>query len=132
MKIQSNRRSGSVGVIVAFVGQSDEDSIKREHMRDQILGTLVQVALRGIRPGVGRVFGDSMTRNNAGCETVNPPEIRYAKNGDIRIAYQVVGHGPLDLVFVPGFVSNLELHWEDPGFTHLLRRLSAFTRLILL
>jgi pimeloyl-ACP methyl ester carboxylesterase/DNA-binding NarL/FixJ family response regulator len=63
---------------------------------------------------------------------VKPPEIRYAKNGDIRIAYQVVGHGPLDLVFVPGFVSNLELHWEDPGYTHLLRRLSAFTRLILL
>ena len=37
----------------------------------------------------------------------------------------------LDLVFVPGFISNLELHWEDPGYSHLLRRLSAFTRLIL-
>jgi pimeloyl-ACP methyl ester carboxylesterase/DNA-binding CsgD family transcriptional regulator len=62
---------------------------------------------------------------------VQPPEIRYAKNGDIRIAYQVVGHGSLDLVFVPGFISNLEVHWEDPGYAHLLRRLSAFTRLIL-
>jgi len=56
---------------------------------------------------------------------------RYAKSGDLRVAYQVVGHGPLDLVFVPGFISNLEVHWEDPGFSHLLRRLSAFTRLIL-
>jgi pimeloyl-ACP methyl ester carboxylesterase/DNA-binding CsgD family transcriptional regulator len=60
------------------------------------------------------------------------PETRYAKSGDVRIAYQVVGNGPLDLVFVPGFMSNLDVQWEDPGFTHLLNRLSAFTRLILL
>jgi pimeloyl-ACP methyl ester carboxylesterase/DNA-binding CsgD family transcriptional regulator len=60
------------------------------------------------------------------------PETRYAKSGDVRIAYQVIGHGPLDLVFVPGFMSNLDVQWEDPGFTHLLNRLSRFTRLILL
>jgi len=60
------------------------------------------------------------------------PETRYAKSGDVRIAYQVIGHGPLDLVFVPGFMSNLDVQWEDPGFTHLLNRLSTFTRLILL
>jgi pimeloyl-ACP methyl ester carboxylesterase/DNA-binding NarL/FixJ family response regulator len=63
---------------------------------------------------------------------VKPPQTRYAKSGDARIAYQVVGQGPLDLVFVPGFISNLEVHWEDPGYSHLLRRLSTFTRLILL
>lgn len=40
------------------------------------------------------------------------PETRYAKSGEVRIAYQVVGEGPLDLVFVPGFVSNVELFWE--------------------
>ena len=60
------------------------------------------------------------------------PETRYATSGDCRIAYQVVGHGPVDLVFVPGFISNLEVHWEDPGYTHLLNRLASFTRLILL
>ena len=60
------------------------------------------------------------------------PETRYAKSGDVRIAYQVIGQGPLDLVFVPGFMSNLDVQWEDPGFTHLLNRLSSFTRLILL
>jgi pimeloyl-ACP methyl ester carboxylesterase/DNA-binding CsgD family transcriptional regulator len=59
------------------------------------------------------------------------PETRYAKSGEVRIAYQVIGHGPLDLVFVPGFMSNLDVQWEDPGFTHLLHRLSAFSRLIL-
>ena len=60
------------------------------------------------------------------------PETRYAKSGDIRIAYQVVGNGPLDLVFVPGFISNLDAHWEDPGFSHLMTRLGSFTRLIML
>ncbi len=59
------------------------------------------------------------------------PMIHYAHSGDIRIAYQVVGNGPIDLVFVPGFISNLEVHWEDPGYNHLIRRLSAFTRLIM-
>jgi pimeloyl-ACP methyl ester carboxylesterase len=58
------------------------------------------------------------------------PQTRYAKSGDIRIAYQVIGNGPIDLVFVPGFISNLEVHWEDPGYSHLLQRLGAFTRLI--
>ena len=58
------------------------------------------------------------------------PETRYARSGDFRIAYQVVGQGALDLVFVPGFLSNLELHWEDPGYSRLMRRLSGFARLI--
>ena len=40
------------------------------------------------------------------------PETRYAKSGDVRIAYQVTGNGPFDLVFMPGFVSNLDLWWE--------------------
>jgi hypothetical protein len=50
------------------------------------------------------------------------PETRYAKSGDLRIAYQVAGNGPIDLVFVPGFLSNLDVHWEDPGYNHLLQR----------
>jgi pimeloyl-ACP methyl ester carboxylesterase/DNA-binding NarL/FixJ family response regulator len=63
---------------------------------------------------------------------VKTPQIRYAKSGGVQIAYQVLGQGPIDLVFVPGFISNLEVHWEDEGYTHLLRRLATFTRLILL
>jgi pimeloyl-ACP methyl ester carboxylesterase/DNA-binding CsgD family transcriptional regulator len=51
---------------------------------------------------------------------------------EIRIAYQVVGNGPIDLVVVPSFVSNLEILWEDPGYAHQVQRLSAFSRLILL
>jgi len=58
------------------------------------------------------------------------PETRYAKSGDINIAYQVVGEGPLDLVLVPGFVSHLELDWDDSGHARFLERLASFSRLI--
>ena len=59
------------------------------------------------------------------------PETRYTKSGDLNIAYQVVGDGPLDLVYVPGWISNIELMWEEPGHARLLRRLASFSRLIL-
>src|SRR6266851_258020 len=62
---------------------------------------------------------------------MTPPETRYAKSGDVHIAYQVVGDGPLDLIFVPGFVSNVELAWESPGPARFFSRLAAFSRLIL-
>ncbi len=61
---------------------------------------------------------------------MNRPDTRYAKSGDVHIAYQVFGSGPFDLVFVPGFVSNLDAHWDDPGFEHLMWRLASFSRLI--
>jgi pimeloyl-ACP methyl ester carboxylesterase len=59
------------------------------------------------------------------------PKTRYAKSGDVRVAYQVVGEGPFDLLFVPGFISNLDLAWEDPVRSRLWTRLSAFSRLIM-
>ncbi|HVH79061.1 MAG TPA: alpha/beta fold hydrolase [Stellaceae bacterium] len=62
------------------------------------------------------------------------PETRYARNGGIRIAYQVVEQRagkPLDLVVVPGLVSHLGLLWDDPDHAHFCRQLSAFARLIL-
>ena len=59
------------------------------------------------------------------------PETRYAKSGDLSIAYQVVGKGPLDLIYVPGWISNVELMWEEPAHAHVLERLASFSRLIL-
>ena len=59
------------------------------------------------------------------------PETRYAKNGDLSIAYQVAGEGPLDLVMVPALVSNIELSWDLPFFADFLERLASFARLIL-
>ena len=57
-------------------------------------------------------------------------ETRYAKSGDLNIAYQVSGGGPFDLVFVPGYVTHLELHWDMPSFVPVLERLGSFSRLI--
>ena len=52
------------------------------------------------------------------------PETRYALSGDVRVAYQVVGDGPRDLVLAPGFVSNLELAWEHHPYERFMRRLN--------
>jgi pimeloyl-ACP methyl ester carboxylesterase/DNA-binding CsgD family transcriptional regulator len=60
-----------------------------------------------------------------------PLPTRYAKSGDVSIAYQVLGDSPLDLVFVMGWVSHLDWFWEEPRFARFLRRLAAFSRLIL-
>jgi pimeloyl-ACP methyl ester carboxylesterase len=59
------------------------------------------------------------------------PEIRYATNGDINIAYQVIGNGPRDLILVPGWMSNIEVFWDEPAVARFLRRLASFSRLIL-
>jgi class 3 adenylate cyclase len=59
------------------------------------------------------------------------PDIRYARNGDVAIAYQVVGAGERDLVFVPGFVSNLVYGWESPYWREFYERLARSFRLIL-
>jgi class 3 adenylate cyclase len=59
------------------------------------------------------------------------PETRYARSADIHIAYQVAGEGEVDLVHVPGFVSNLDLNWEEPERAYFFSRLATFSRLIL-
>jgi pimeloyl-ACP methyl ester carboxylesterase len=58
------------------------------------------------------------------------PEIRYVRSGDVNIAYQIIGEGPIDLVFVPGFISNLEAAWWHPSMAAFYRRLARFSRLI--
>lgn len=60
----------------------------------------------------------------------SPPKTQYTKSGDVHIAYQVTGAGPLDLVFVPGFVSHLEYQWEYPESARFFERLASFSRLI--
>ena len=59
-----------------------------------------------------------------------PPTTRYARRGDIGIAYQVTGSGPIDLVMTPGFVSHLDHLWDEPAFARFLHRLGSFCRLI--
>ena len=59
------------------------------------------------------------------------PEVCYTRSGDVSIAYQVVGDGPIDLVLVPGWISNLDALWEEPNIARFLRKLASFCRLIL-
>lgn len=59
------------------------------------------------------------------------PPTQYARSGDLSIAYQVVGSGPIDLVWVPGFVSHVELVWDIPPAARMIERLSSFARLIM-
>jgi hypothetical protein len=54
------------------------------------------------------------------------PQTLYTRSSDVHVAYQVVGEGPFNLVFVPGFVSNLEYGWEEPTLELFYRRLAPF------
>jgi class 3 adenylate cyclase len=60
------------------------------------------------------------------------PEVRYARGGEAAIAYSVTGDGPLDVVYVPGYVSHVEYLWEGERSARFLRRLASFSRLVLI
>ncbi len=57
--------------------------------------------------------------------------IRYTRSGDLNIAYQVVGDGPRDIILVPGWISHIEVFWEEPSVARFFERLASFSRLIL-
>lgn len=58
------------------------------------------------------------------------PRTHYAKCDDLNIACQITGDGPIDLVHVPGWESNLDFAWENPAYANVLNRLGSFARLI--
>jgi len=64
-------------------------------------------------------------------ESAEIPKTRYTRSGDVNLAYQVIGEGPIDLVFVMGWVSHLDYFWTEPSFARFLRRLASFSRVIL-
>jgi class 3 adenylate cyclase len=62
---------------------------------------------------------------------VKEPEVKYAKSGDIHVAYQVFGNGPIDIVHTPGTVSHLDVYWESPAVANYLMSLASFARVIM-
>src|SRR2546423_6299166 len=70
-------------------------------------------------------------RGTVGVTADLRPETKYARSGDVNIAYQVLGSGPFDLVYVPGWVTHIEYGWEEPTLARFYRRLASFSRLIL-
>ena len=71
------------------------------------------------------------TQNFSFGNLIMIPETKYTRSGDVSIAYQVVGSGPIDLIYVMGWVSNVEYFWQEPTMSHFLQRLASFSRLIL-
>jgi class 3 adenylate cyclase len=59
------------------------------------------------------------------------PETRFARAGELSIAYQVVGEGDVDVILVPQWLSNIEEYWEHPSASYFLRRIASFSRLIM-
>jgi pimeloyl-ACP methyl ester carboxylesterase/DNA-binding winged helix-turn-helix (wHTH) protein len=76
-------------------------------------------------------FSPSLLPSSSPLLPAAVPETRYVENGDVNIAYQTVGSGDLDIVFVMGWVSHLEYFWKEPHFAAFLSRLAGFSRLIL-
>jgi class 3 adenylate cyclase/pimeloyl-ACP methyl ester carboxylesterase len=62
--------------------------------------------------------------------TLDLPETHYARSGELNIAYQVMGDGPIDLIFVPGMITHVDFLHEIPGYTNFLRHLAAFARVV--
>jgi DNA-binding SARP family transcriptional activator/pimeloyl-ACP methyl ester carboxylesterase len=87
---------------------------------------LTQDATLTSEPSVAPAAAPIALRTPAGRR----PEVHYTRSGDVNIAYQVVGEGPRDLVLVSGFVSHLQLDWEEPRLAYFLERLASFSRLI--
>ncbi|MGC2238849.1 MAG: alpha/beta fold hydrolase [Pyrinomonadaceae bacterium] len=91
------------------------------------------------RKGEEKVFGEIETDYSAPLLPVSSspflpaftPETHYVQNGDVNIAYQTIGEGDLDIVFVMGWVSHLEYFWKEPHFAAFLNRIASFSRLIL-
>ena len=121
-----------------FVGDVSEefdesvDTVIRERTRAHIV---VEEEItddgfkRGPQPATVSTLPERALRSALPLE--RPPETMYARSGDVNIAYQVIGNGPLDLVFVMGWVSHLEYFWREPSFARFLLRLASFARLIL-
>jgi class 3 adenylate cyclase len=84
----------------------------------------VRLAREAVRRGAVVLSDSAQTATSA------RPEVHDVRSGDVDIAYQIVGDGPVDLVFVPGFISNLESAWWHPSMAAFYRRLASFSRLI--
>jgi pimeloyl-ACP methyl ester carboxylesterase len=119
------------GGVELVPGYEAVDEQELEVVRVQRVG-ITRCCLRKLVSVRARAIERTFAQRRLNRETVRvQPETRYARSGGVSIAYQVVGEGPFDLVYVPGAVSNVELTWEEPRRAAFFRRLASFSRLIL-
>jgi len=76
--------------------------------------------------------GDLRRNRKPGDTPGMVPETHFAWHGDVSLAYQVIGEGATDLLYIPGWLSNVDIMWESPEYETFLRRLAGFTRLIVM
>ena len=97
-----------------------------QRLREQ-LQTVPSAATREL---VETVRARARTAGESSDATVAPPATRYARSGGMSIAYQVVGDGPVDILYIPGGVSHVDLQWTNRAWAGFLSRLASFARLI--
>jgi pimeloyl-ACP methyl ester carboxylesterase/DNA-binding transcriptional regulator YiaG len=113
----------------ALVALCREKGLFRTFDRGPLRGvTLTPEALRDLFAGAQVESSDAAATE---AQSFTVPTTRYALNGDVAIAYQVFGSGPIDLVVSPGLVSHVEFLWEHPGAVRFFRRLAGFARVII-
>ena len=112
---------------VAEVEEMAETDIKTEYFEQ----TRARIYVADASPSEQTQAG--ISGNAADVRMIKPVvhETRYVQNGDVNVAYQVVGDGPIDIVFVMGWISHLEYFWKHHLFASFLERLASFSRLIL-
>lgn len=111
-------------ILIREVVEEDDDE-KRSEREEEIWATDMS------SPSPILPISSSQTASSSPLLSAAVPETRYVENGDVNIAYQVVGEGDLDIVFVMGWVSHLEYFWKQHLFAGFLNRLASFSRLIL-
>jgi pimeloyl-ACP methyl ester carboxylesterase/DNA-binding winged helix-turn-helix (wHTH) protein len=121
---------GALKVCVSEIRRALDDDARKPR--------IIETAHRRGYRFIAEVVGLPKAPASPAAPPAAPPEanplalpVQYARSGDVNIAYQVLGSGPVDLVFVMGWVSHLEYSWREPSFARFLRRLAGFSRLIL-
>jgi DNA-binding winged helix-turn-helix (wHTH) protein/pimeloyl-ACP methyl ester carboxylesterase len=138
--VEQNNLAQNVSALRRALGERDSgpryiETVPKRGYRFVAPVTLLRGAVHPLPAPLARAAGQGAVASPpaiaARASSVPTPETRYARSGDVNIAYQVIGDGPFDLVFVMGWVSHLEYFWREPSFARFLQRLASFSRLIL-
>jgi DNA-binding winged helix-turn-helix (wHTH) protein/pimeloyl-ACP methyl ester carboxylesterase/class 3 adenylate cyclase len=129
--VEENNLSQNVSLLRRILGQQPgEEYIETVPKRGYRFSAAVKRSVPAGEPASDLASLESAPPSPA-PEPFEVPATRYARSGEVNIAYQVLGSGSCDLVFVMGWVSHLESFWTEPSFARFLRRLASFSRLIL-